>query len=51
MNTALIEANRAYKICTFEFKILKPDADFCRTRFLARRLKEEVAKGNIRKGK
>ena len=40
-----------YKICRNEFDILKTAMDNHRARFLARRVKEEAIKGNIKKAK
>ena len=49
LSITLTEAERAYKICSDDFDRLKPYADVYRARFLARRVKEEVASGNIKK--
>ena len=38
LSITLIEADRAYKICSDEFEISKPDANIYRERFLTRRL-------------
>ena len=45
------EDDRAYKICRYEFNILKPDADAYWAKFLARGIKEEVASVNTKKAK
>ena len=49
LSITLTEAGRAYKICSDDLDRLKPYADVYRARFLARRVKEEVASGNIKK--
>ena len=51
LSIKLTEAERAYKICSDEFNILKPAVDFYRARLLVRRVKEKVACGNINKEK
>ena len=51
LNTTLIEAVRAYKICRDESEILKPDVDVYRYRFLARILKVDVVRVNIKNAK
>ena len=51
MSTTSREAERAYKICIYEFERLNPDADIYRERFLERRSKEEIERGNIKKTK
>ena len=51
LGTTLTEAERAYKICSDDCKILKPDTDAFKEWFLARKLKEEVVRGNSRKAK
>ena len=49
LSTTLTEATRAYKICRDEFDRLKPGAGVYRENFLARRVKEELARGNIKR--
>ena len=39
LGISLTESNRVYKICSDEFKILKPYADIYMERFLTRRVK------------
>ena len=51
LSITLTEDKRAYQICRDEFDILKPDTDVYRARLLARRVKEEVARGNIKRAK
>ena len=51
LSITLTESKREYKICRDEFEILKPDVDICMERFLARRVKGEIASGNIKKSK
>ena len=51
LSITLIEAKRAYKICSDEFERLDLDGEVYNAKFFARRLKDEVASGNIKKKK